>query len=393
MNLRVVGSIGNFEVRHFLTDKIALFTTVALPLILVSVIGLAAGSQPDAFPVGILDEDGTATSAAFAGELAEASLETTDYTTESDLARDIRLGFLSGGVIIAEGFEAALQAPSGQATVTLALDAASTNGPAVGAAITSTAAAFALEPTAVRVTTAALDLDQAEQDETAAIAAAVVADMPPITTDPVTVGDADPAQDNAFTRAVTTQFVLFVFLNGMLAGQTLVMSRRLGVARRMLSTPTGIGPHILGVGLGRWYLGLLQAAILFGGGALLFGASYGDPAATAVVAVVWTALSAAVGMVVGAVAKTADQVTAVAVPLGIGMGMLGGSMWPLSVVPEFMQTIGHLTPHAWANDAFITINEDGGGLADITTELGVLITATVVLSALAVVLLRRSLSR
>ena len=245
----------------------------------------------------------------------------------------------------------------------------------------------------MRVTTAALDLSAAEQDAAADIAATVVADIPPISTESVAVGDADPSADNAFTRAVTTQFVLFVFLNGMLAGQTLVMSRRLGVARRMLSTPTGIGPHILGVGLGRWYLGLLQAVILFGGGALLFGADYGDPAATAVLAVVWTALSAAVGMVVGAVAKTADQVTAVAVPLGIGMGMLGGSMWPLSVVPEFMQTIGHLTPHAWANDAFITINEDGGGLADITTELGVLVTVTVVLSALAVVLLRRSLSR
>ena len=393
MNLRVVGSIGIFEVRHFLSDKIALFTTVALPLILVSVIGLAAGNQPDAFPVGILDQDGTETSAAFAEELSEASLETTGYDTESDLSRDIRLGFLSGGVIIADGFGSVLQAPSGQAEVTLLLEIASTNGPAVAAAITSVAAEFALEPTAVRVTTAALDLSAAEQDSAAELASTVVDDIPPITTESVTVGDTDPAQDNAFTRAVTTQFVLFVFLNGMLAGQTLVMSRRLGVARRMLSTPTGIGPHILGVGLGRWYLGLLQAAILFGGGALLFGASYGDPAATAVLAVVWTALSAAVGMVVGAVAKTADQVTAVAVPLGIGMGMLGGSMWPLSVVPQFMQTLGHLTPHAWANDAFITITEDGGGLADITTELGVLIAVTVVLSALAVVLLRRSLSR
>ncbi len=393
MNLRVVGSIGIFEVRHFLVDKIALFTTVALPLILVSVIGMASGNQPDAFPVGVLDEDGTATSEAFVEELAEAALETSAYDSESDLARDIRLGFLSGGVVIREGFGTTLQAPSGQATVTLALDAASTNGPAVAAAITSTAADFALEPTAVRVTTAALSLDASQQAETEAIAAEVVAGIAPITTDSVTVGEADPAQDNGFTRAVTTQFVLFVFLNGMLAGQTLVMSRRLGVARRMLSTPTGIGPHILGVGLGRWYLGLLQAAILFGGGAVLFGASYGDPAATAVLAVVWTALSAAVGMVVGAVAKTADQVTAVAVPLGIGMGMLGGSMWPLSVVPDFMQTLGHLTPHAWANDAFITITEDGGGLADITTELGVLIAVTVVLSALAVALLRRSLSR
>lgn len=392
MNVSVVGSIGVFEFRHFLKDRIALFTTVALPLVLVSVIGFAAGSQPTSFPVGVLDQDGTATSQAFADDLAQASLTTSDYTDQSDLQRDIRLGFLSGGVIIEPGFEATLAAPSGQATVTLTLDTASTNGPAVAAAITSTAAAFALQPTAVRVSMAALgEAEAATREGVSDIADAVVAGIAPITTGSIEVGEAAP--DDGFTRAVTTQFVLFVFLNGMLAGQTLVMSRRLGVARRMLSTPTGIGPHILGVGLGRWWLGLLQAAILFGGGALFFGARYGDPAASAVLIGVWTALAAAVGMVIGAVAKTPDQVTAVSVPLGIGLGMLGGSMWPLSVVPPFMQTIGHLTPHGWANDAWIIVTEDGGGLADITTELGVLIAITVVLAVLAVGLLRRSLSR
>ncbi len=223
--------------------------------------------------------------------------------------------------------------------------------------------------------------------------ATVAAGMPPITTESATIGDANAEQDNGFARAVTTQFTLFVFLNGMLAGMTIVESRRLGVARRMLSTPTGIGPHILGVGLGRWGLGLMQAAILFGVGVLLFGANFGDPAAAMTLALLWAALAAAVGMVIGAVAKTPDQVTAVAVPLGIGMGMLGGSMWPLSIVPGFMQTLGYLTPHAWANDAWITITEDGGGLADITAELAVLAAITAVLSILAVGLLRRSLSR
>ena len=392
MNVSVVGSIGAFEFRHFLKDKIALFTTVVLPLVLVSVIGFASLGAPASFPVGVLDEDGTAMSQAFADDLSQASLTTSDYTDQSDLQRDIRLGFLSAGVIIESGFEATLEAPSGQATVTLTLDTASTNGPAVAAAISSTAADFALQPTAVRVSMAALGTDDATAREgVSEIAESVVAGTPPITTESVDVGEAAP--EDGFTRAVTTQFVLFVFLNGMLAGQTLVMSRRLGVARRMLSTPTGIGPHILGVGLGRWGLGILQAAILFGGGALLFGAGYGDPAASAVLILVWTALAAAVGMVIGAVAKTPDQVTAVAVPLGIGLGMLGGSMWPLSVVPQFMQTIGHFTPHAWANDAWITVTEDSGGLADITTELGVLIAITVVLSVMAVGLLRRSLSR
>ena len=130
MKPSVVGSIGIFEVRHYLNDKIAMFTTIVLPLVLVSVIGMAIGGQPDSFPVGILDADSTPTSEAFVAELSNASLTTTTYTDEKALARDIRLGFLTGGVVIEPGFESALQAPTGQATITLALDAASRHGDA-----------------------------------------------------------------------------------------------------------------------------------------------------------------------------------------------------------------------------------------------------------------------
>ena len=73
MKPSVVGSIGIFEVRHYLNDKIAMFTTIVLPLVLVSVIGMAIGGQPDSFPVGILDADSTPTSEAFVAELSNAS--------------------------------------------------------------------------------------------------------------------------------------------------------------------------------------------------------------------------------------------------------------------------------------------------------------------------------
>ncbi len=389
MNASVVLSIGRFEFTHYLKDKVALFTVLVLPMVLVIVIGMSFGGQPESFAVGVHDADGTPTSAAFVEGLDEASLTTTGYSDPAALARDIRLGFVSGGVTIDAGFEAALQAPSGQAGITLAVEFTSTNASAVASAITAAAAQFALEPTAVRVTTAAVGTEDTQA--VSAIASEVVAAMPPVTTRAVTVGEA--VDDNGFARAVTTQFILFTFLNGMLAGMTLVEARRLGVARRMLSTPTGIGPHILGVGLGRWCLGMAQAALLFGTGALLFDAGFGALGVTAVLVMLWAALSAAVGMLLGAVAKTPDQVVAFAVPLGIGMGMLGGSMWPLSVVPPFMRTLGHLTPHAWANDAFNSIVEEGGGLSEVAAEIAVLGGITAVLAVLAVVLLRRSLSR
>lgn len=390
MKARIALGIGFFEMRHFLRDKVSLFSTLVLPLVLVIAIGGAFSSQPDSLPIGVVTLDESAAAEAFVADLEAAVPVTLRYADSDDLARDIRLGFLSGGAVVDSGFGAALASESEQAVVTVWVDSTSTNSAVIAAAITSVATEFALAPTAVRVTTAALPA--AEPRIVTGIANEVLSTLPPVTTETVTVGVL-PAADAGFTRAVTTQFVLFTFLNGMLAATTIVESRRLGVSRRMLATPTGIGPHITGVGLGRWWLGILQAAILFGVGAAVFKAGFGDPVVVVVLALLWAALAAAVGMALGAVAKTPEQVVAVSIPLGIGLAMLGGSMWPLSVVPPFMQTIGRFTPHAWANEAFLKVTTESAGLADVLPEIAVLAGITVALAGAAIVLLRKSLSR
>jgi ABC-2 type transport system permease protein len=394
MRATAVATIGYVEVRRYLADRVALFTTVLMPVILVLVIGLSIGGAQERFAVGVIDGDGSATSQELVTLLGEANLDTTAYDDPADMSRDIRLGFLSAGVVIDPGFEAALESGDQQARVTMNLEQASANGSAVATSITAATGALTAVPTAVRVTVAALDADDPPVADVAAqVAEGVIADTAVVTTREVLVGTVREEDRNGFATAVPTQLTLFVFLNGMLAGMTLVESRRLGISRRMLSTPTGVGPHILGIGAGRWALGLIQAVLLLAIGALMFQVDFGHWPTVSVLVLLWTALSAAVGMVLGAVGRTPDQVVALSVPLGIGLAMLGGSMWPLSVVPEFMRVLGHLTPHGWANDAWIAIINDGARVPDVATEMGVLLAITVALAGLAVVLLRRSLSR
>jgi ABC-2 type transport system permease protein len=389
----VAWSIAVLETRRFLSDKISLFTTVILPTILVLVIGISVGGQQTSLPIGIVDKDATPESQAFVDSLGSDTLTVTTYTDDAALARDLRLGAVSAGVEVPEGFSAAIQSQDEQAPIVMSLEVASSEGTAVATALLAAAAAYGEEPTAVRVATEVLDLNADQQDLAQSVAGGILDQTPAVTTDTTLIGTVRPDDENGFARAVPTQLVLFVFLNGMLAAQTLVDSRRLGVSRRMLSTPTGVGPHILGIGIGRFGLGLLQSAILLLVGAFGFGVEFGDPVAVAVLVVVWAALAAAVGMLVGSVARTPDQVVAIGVPLGIGFGMLGGSMWPLSIVPDFMGVIGHIVPHGWANDAWSVVINDSGGVADIGGELVILLGFTVVLAACAVVLLRRSLSR
>lgn len=390
--MRAALAIAVHEIRRYLRERIPLFTTLVMPVALVLILGAAYGGGPTAIPVGMLDEDGSRASQELTEALDSPPLTTMPYADAGDLARDIRLGLLTAGVRIPAGFEASIE--SGRpAEVVMTLDQASSDGPAVGAAITAAAGDLAEVPTAVQVGLAVLDrTDAGARDLLTAVAEQVTSRQPDVEVAETAVGAVPPA-GSAFARATYTQLTLFVFLNGMLAGIPLVESRRLGVARRMLSTPTGIGPHILGVGLGRWGLGLLQAALLLGLGVVVFGVQLGDAPTALTLTLLWCALGAAVGMVLGAVARSPDQVVAWSVPLGIGMGMLGGCMWPLSIVPPFMRTLGHLTPHAWAVDAWTAVVDDGARLGEVALELGVLAATTLGLAGLAVVLLRRSLAR
>jgi len=55
--------------------------------------------------------------------------------------------------------------------------------------------------------------------------------------------------------------------------------------------------------------------------------------------------------------------------IGIALGMLGGCMWPLVIVPPIMRALGHATPHAWAMDGFIALIANGAHVADIVGKL------------------------
>jgi ABC-2 type transport system permease protein len=67
-------------------------------------------------------------------------------------------------------------------------------------------------------------------------------------------------------------------------------------------------------------------------------------------------------------------------------------MVPLEIFPDTMQTIAHITPHAWALDGFAELIRRGGTIADIALELVVLAGFAVVLLALGTWRLRAKLT-
>ncbi|MEZ4659183.1 MAG: ABC transporter permease [Caldilineaceae bacterium] len=82
--------------------------------------------------------------------------------------------------------------------------------------------------------------------------------------------------------------------------------------------------------------------------------------------------------------KSEGQAGGIARLLALALAPLGGAWWPLDIVPDFMRMIGHLSPVAWAMDAFHDIMWYSGGLTEIRPELAVLLGAAAVLFGIGV---------
>ncbi len=373
MNLRhrrlAVAQISRTELKRYLQDRIALFTTFLMPVLLIILIGSAAGSAPDEFVVGVLDADGSATSEQLVASLDDArAISVVTYDDEQELRRDIRLSLLSAGLVFPPGLSTSVDAGD-EVALGLLTTQADQSAPSVIAAVNG-----AVADEGGRLA-AAVFVEQQTSSSLAEAQAAVDAvdgSVPPAQVEVSTTGTARQEDENAFTGAATSQLTLFVFANGLFAAASLVESRRLGVSRRALSTPIGSGTLLTGLAGGRFSLAVLQAGLLLVIGALWFGVAWGSPTATTALVVVYCLVATGAGMLLGAVARTADQAIAIGVPLAIGTAMLGGTMWPLDVVGPVMRVIGHVMPQAWAMDAWSAIVNDGAGLSDVALEIAVL---------------------
>jgi ABC-2 type transport system permease protein len=195
-----------------------------------------------------------------------------------------------------------------------------------------------------------------------------------------------------FQSGASTQLLLFVFLNSLNGAAWIIETRRLGVGRRMLSTPTATRTIVAGQLLGRLGIALLQALIIVLGSLLLFGVRWGNPLGTAALIFVFSLVGTGGALLLGSLFGSEQQAGPVALLLGLGLAALGGSMAPLEAFPATARAIAHVTPHAWANDAFSKLLQHHGSFVTILPQLGVLLAFATVLITVAIWQMQRALT-
>ncbi len=382
--------IAGTELRRVLRWKASAFFLVLLPFLIILLLGAAFGGSENV-RVGVLGgTDGPLARALVAGLDAQPSTDVRRYASLDGLERAVSRGGVDGGLEVPAGYDRLLRAGK---TVTLDWFG---RPDSVAPQLRSTLQSVVDDQTRVLAPAAFLARRGGTTEAAALAAAQRAAGATPrlaVRVEKPTGQTYAPLTSGRFQSAASTQLLLFIFINSISGAAWLIETRRLGIARRMLSTPTPLRTIVTGQLLGRLAVALVQAAIIVLGTLLLFGVDWGNPLGTAAVILSFSLVGVGAAVLLGSLFSSEQQAGPVATLLGLGLAALGGSMAPIWIFPHTARLIAHVTPHAWANDAFGKLLEHGAGLGGVLLQVGVLLAFAAVLLTVATWQLRRVLTR
>ncbi len=381
-------AIAGVNVRRMLRDRSNVFFVFVFPMLLILVLGVSFGSGFDprvgvvAADPGPLGEDLVAAIEALEGVAVER------VSDEGDLRTAVERGRLEAGVVVPSGYDPAIHA--GRDVEVAFVARRDRLGLQLSEVVRSAVAAQASRLRAARFFVAEGGGGFEEGLARAGVAAAA---STPVDVEVTTTGEAVfPTSLGRFDLGASSMLLVFVFLTSMTSAVALIETRRLGLSRRMLGTPTPASTIVAGEALGRFGVAMVQGLFIMAGSLILFGVDWGAPLGSVALLVSFALVGAGAGMLLGAALGTEQQAIGLGILTGLGLGALGGCMVPIELFSPAMARVAHLTPHAWAIDGYAELVRRGGGLVDVLPYVGILLAYATALLGLASWRLRRAIT-
>jgi len=186
---------------------------------------------------------------------------------------------------------------------------------------------------------------------------------------------------DTYQQNVPGYTVMFVFFIIGYVSSSIKDEKRGGTLRRLLVSPASRASILAGKLAAGFIIGILQVAVMFAIGYFFFGMGLGKSLLTLLLfTMALSAAATSIGLAASTMTRLGGALTA---PLIVG-ALLGGCIFPLDWMPDFLQTISYLLPHRWAMAGYQDLLVRGQGLAQVLPEMGILLAFTAVFFILAV---------
>ncbi|MGA2874870.1 MAG: ABC transporter permease [Nitrososphaerales archaeon] len=204
-----------------------------------------------------------------------------------------------------------------------------------------------------------------------------------------------PGKTNYFdflAPGIMAMVVMMSVMTGLPAA--ISQEKEIGTMDGMMVAPINRLSIVLGKALSQTARGMLQGFIILVLAIVLFGVTIqGNILLVFGLLLLGVFSFVGLGIVMTSFAKDQQTATMLMTTLMFPMMFLSGVFFPIQQMPWYMQDISKVLPLTYASSALRKVMVLGAGIPDITTELTILIAFGVVMTAIAVPVFRRQMTR
>ena len=380
--MRLAAILARKDLLETARDKLSFIFILIMPLAFTLFFGLlfGAGSAAEKLPLAVWDADGGDAAQQLVARLDDSPVVRVVVKTGDDLEQWMADDRAAAGLIVPEGYSAAVAAGE-QADLTIvatqgssgAQTAASEIRSLAGEQVTVELASRAAAEAVWRTRSYPAGADPAAQDAVRIrplVAQALAS--PAASVKVVEAGAAANQTPNGFVLSSPGMMVNFILFSLMTAGIALIIERQNGTLQRLMTTRLRRWELIGGKAAGMFLLTFVQQILLIGVAQIFFGVDYlRDPAALLVMMVSLSLVASTLGLLLASVLKSEQALIATTVLVSMAIAALSGAWFPLEITGEAFQTVGHLLPTAWILDGLRGIIVRGFDVADVLPAFAV----------------------
>ena len=166
--------------------------------------------------------------------------------------------------------------------------------------------------------------------------------------------------------------LFFSCLGGTVA--VIAAERERGTLPRLLTTPLNPAAYFLGVVVSQLSLAMVQVVMLYGIASYVGARFNGSLALGGLILLLSVFIYVGMGFFLGVrFAKRSEEVVVALSAIGVPLLVLGGTFFPLEIMPQAMQALAQINPILHMNQAFKGVAAQGMGLMELRFELTFLV--------------------
>ena len=367
------------DLSQMLRDKRSLLFLVAMPIIFTLFMGFAyrGSSQSDEetdnrIPLALVDpHPASRLNKMFVNRLGSSDAIKVVALNEAEAVEAFRKGEVAGVLVIPDGFSEQVEAGK-DAQLNLIAEAASSEGQSIYQLLR---APISQLMSAVEIARISADVQSNPDEYSPAIELAwgkwdENSKLNLVRVEQAVAAEAESSDwtgGNPYNQASPGILVQFAIFGLITSAQILVQERKTRTLQRLMTTAMKPGEIVAGHLLAMFALTFLQTAMLVVFGQLALNVNYmHEPLGTLLVSIALGLWVASMGLLIGVVARSDDQVILYSMIAMFLFSALGGTWFPLEAAGGAFAAIGKALPSAWAMNGLQNILIRGLGLESIS---------------------------